>query len=65
MCVTDGFAPPRAKPTSQAAKRAVSPLRLDDITLSAIARRLGVHRHTRWLLPPNGVYARRPTSVVG
>ncbi|MFF1968921.1 hypothetical protein ACFVW5_35895 [Streptomyces sp. NPDC058232] len=39
--------------TSQAAERAVSPLRLDDTTVSAIAPRLGVHWHTRRLLPPH------------
>lgn len=47
-----GSAPPWAEPTSQAAERAVSPLRLDDTTVSAIAPRLGVHWHTRRLLPP-------------
>ncbi len=35
------FAPPRTKLTSRAAKRAVSLLRLDDTTVSAIVRRLG------------------------
>jgi hypothetical protein len=35
------FAPPRTKLTSRAAKRAVSLLRLDDTTVSAIVPRLG------------------------
>ncbi|MEV6864603.1 hypothetical protein AB0M44_26805 [Streptosporangium subroseum] len=32
----------------QAHQPSVSPLRLGDATVSAIARRLGANRHTRW-----------------
>jgi hypothetical protein len=53
------FAPPRAKLTSRAVEWAVSLPRLDDTTVSAIARRLGVNRHTRW----NAVRKHAETSI--
>lgn len=53
------FAPPRAKLTSRAVKWAVSLLRLDDTTVSAIARRLGVNWHTCW----NAVRKHAETSI--
>jgi transposase len=53
------FAPPRAKLTSRAVEWAVSLLRLDDTTVSAIARRLGVNWHTCW----NAVKKHAKTSI--
>jgi transposase len=53
------FAPPRAKLTSRAVEWAVSLLRLDDTTVSAIARRLGVNWHTCW----NAVKKHAETSI--
>jgi hypothetical protein len=53
------FAPPRAKLTSRAVEWAVSLLRLDDTTVSAIARRLGVNWHTCW----NAVRKHAGTSI--
>ena len=53
------FAPPRAKLTSRAVEWTVSLLRLDDTTVSAIARRLGVNWHTCW----NSVRKHAETSI--
>jgi len=40
--------PPRAKLTSRAARWATDALTFDDTTVSALARHLGVDRHTCW-----------------